>query len=129
MTYPRKINSILDPGSAPEIKTFNRYSRILQLFVKSGLPFEAPIFRFPAQEQIGGDFKIPSLIYYDCRGAVKAVGAEALRGVINVRAADEKWTKAEWLVSLQFKFRCQERQLKARQVQAPSKYQSRCLST
>lgn len=52
--------------------------------------------RFPAQEQVGGDAKIPSIIYYDDTGAVRAVGAEALQeGIIEI-AEDEGWTKAEW---------------------------------
>lgn len=31
-----------------------------------------------AKEQIGGDAKIPSIIYYDKEGKVKGIGAEAL---------------------------------------------------
>lgn len=35
--------------------------------------------RFPCQDQVGGDSKIPTIIYYDKDGNVRAVGAEATR--------------------------------------------------
>lgn len=50
--------------------------------------------RFPAQ--MDSSSKIPSIIYYDTTGAVKAIGAEAIRGGIEVEAEDNKWSKAEW---------------------------------
>ncbi|KAF9552654.1 hypothetical protein CPC08DRAFT_265608 [Agrocybe pediades] len=67
--------SILDPGQVPEIRGVTRY---------------------PAQEQVGGDSKIPTIIYYDRQGAVRAVGAEAMRDGIEEQAEDEEWVKAEW---------------------------------
>ena len=48
--------------------------------------------RFPAQEHVGGDSKVPTVIYYDLLGKVRAVGAETLREGI---AEDENWVKAE----------------------------------
>lgn len=35
--------------------------------------------RFPAHEQIGGASKIPTVIYYDWDGKVRAAGAEAMQ--------------------------------------------------
>ena len=52
--------------------------------------------RFPAQEHISGAFKIPTVIYYDLSGKVRAVGAEAVNEGIYVTADDENWAKAEW---------------------------------
>jgi hypothetical protein len=52
--------------------------------------------RFPAQEHVGGDCKIPSFLYYDQQGAVKAVGAEAMREDIAAQRDDEEWIKAPW---------------------------------
>jgi hypothetical protein len=52
--------------------------------------------RFPAQEHIGGASKIPTVIYYDQSGKVKAVGAEAMKESIYLVADDENWVKAEW---------------------------------
>lgn len=52
--------------------------------------------RFPAQERVGGDSKIPSIIYYDRSGQVRAVGAEATREEVLESAEDDGWTKAEW---------------------------------
>ena len=54
--------------------------------------------RFPAHTQIGGDAKIPSLLYYDKTGNVKAAGAEALTESVLEDALDNDWTKAEWSV-------------------------------
>ncbi|OAX34644.1 hypothetical protein K503DRAFT_803418 [Rhizopogon vinicolor AM-OR11-026] len=66
---------ILDPGEVPVIRGVSRY---------------------PAQEQVGGDSKIPSIIYYDLQGVVRAVGAEALQERIIERAKDDGWVKLEW---------------------------------
>ena len=52
--------------------------------------------RFPAQEQISGASKIPTVIYYDRTGKVRAVGAEAMKESIYVIAEEENWVKAEW---------------------------------
>ncbi|KAH6897986.1 hypothetical protein BKA70DRAFT_1159601 [Coprinopsis sp. MPI-PUGE-AT-0042] len=74
-TYSGASYSILDPGQVPEIRG---------------------ITRFPAQEHVGGDCKIPSFLYYDQQGAVKAVGAEAMREDIAAQRDDEEWIKAPW---------------------------------
>ncbi|OAX34710.1 hypothetical protein K503DRAFT_803365 [Rhizopogon vinicolor AM-OR11-026] len=66
---------ILDPGEVPVIRGVSRY---------------------PTQEQVGGDSKIPSIIYYDLQGVVRAVGAEALQEQIIEQAKDEGWVKLEW---------------------------------
>ncbi|KAG6864533.1 hypothetical protein C0991_008908 [Blastosporella zonata] len=67
--------SILDPGQIPEIKG---------------------VTRFPAQEHVGGDCKIPTIIYYDNDGNVRAIGAEALKANLASMVEEEGWTKAEW---------------------------------
>ena len=54
--------------------------------------------RFPAQEYVSGASKIPTIIYYDRAGNVKAVGAEAAKEGIYEIAEDEHWVKAEWYV-------------------------------
>ena len=52
--------------------------------------------RFPAHELFGGASSIPTVIYYDRAGKVRAVGAEAkLEGIYEI-AEDENWVKAEW---------------------------------
>ena len=51
--------------------------------------------RFPAHDH-GGASKIPTIIYYDLGGNVRAVGAEAMREGIYEIAEDENWVKAEW---------------------------------
>ncbi|GLB37868.1 putative ATP binding [Lyophyllum shimeji] len=67
--------SILDPAQVPEIKG---------------------VTRFPAQERVGGASKIPTIVYYDQEGRVRAVGAEATRDSIRDTIEDEGWVKAEW---------------------------------
>ncbi|KAF5374607.1 hypothetical protein D9615_008998 [Tricholomella constricta] len=74
-TYSGISYSILDPGQVPEIKG---------------------VTRFPAQEKVGGSSKIPTVIYYDKAGKVRAVGAEALRESLRDTIEDEGWVKAEW---------------------------------
>jgi hypothetical protein len=54
--------------------------------------------RFPAQPPVGGDAKVPSLLYYDNIGNVRSVGAEVLTESVMEDAVTEEWTKAEWLV-------------------------------
>ncbi|KAG5718638.1 hypothetical protein E4T56_gene16515 [Termitomyces sp. T112] len=67
--------SILDPGQVPEIRG---------------------VTRFPAQEKVGGSSKIPTIIYYDKSGKVRAVGAEATRDELQDLIEEEGWVKAEW---------------------------------
>jgi hypothetical protein len=55
-----------------------------------------PFCSFPANEYISGASKIPTVIYYDRAGNVKAVGAEAVTEGIYEIAEDEHWVKAEW---------------------------------
>jgi hypothetical protein len=54
--------------------------------------------RFPAQETISGASKIPTIIYYDKEGNIKAVGAEATSDGIYEAALEGDWYKAEWYV-------------------------------
>jgi hypothetical protein len=52
-------------------------------------------FRFPGQEHVAGNSKIPTIMYYDKKGRMKAAGAEADNASITDKAEDEHWTKAE----------------------------------
>ncbi|KAJ3569485.1 hypothetical protein NP233_g5017 [Leucocoprinus birnbaumii] len=74
-TYSGISYSILDPGSKPEIHG---------------------VHKFPGQVSVGGDAKIPSIMYYDQSGRVRAVGAEAEREGIDIMAEEEKWVKTKW---------------------------------
>lgn len=74
-TYSGISYSVLDPGQVPEVKE---------------------VTRFPANELISGASKIPTVIYYDREGKVRAVGAEALQEGIFEIAEEENWIKAEW---------------------------------
>ncbi|EFI28063.1 hypothetical protein CC1G_14089 [Coprinopsis cinerea okayama7 len=74
-TYSGISYAVLDPGQVPEIK---------------------PVTRFPAHEFISGASKIPTVIWYDRSGQLKAAGAEAMREGVYEMAEDEGWVKAEW---------------------------------
>jgi len=82
----------LDPGQVPDIQGVNRCGSISKGCSISYL-FE---YRFPAQEHVGGDCKIPSIICYDPEGTVRAVGAEATQENIQEEIEDNGWVKLEW---------------------------------
>lgn len=52
--------------------------------------------RFPAQEHASGSSKIPTILYYDQAGEVRALGAEATNEGIFEEAEDGGWMKVEW---------------------------------
>ena len=52
--------------------------------------------RFPMMALVNGDAKVPSLLYYDKSGNVRAAGAEVLNEDVIVAALTEEWTRAEW---------------------------------
>lgn len=54
--------------------------------------------RFPAQEHVNGSSKIPTILYYDQTGEVRAIGAEAMNEGIFEEAEDGGWMKVEWYV-------------------------------
>lgn len=56
--------------------------------------------RFPGQEHVAGNTKIPSVIYYDRHGKMMAAGAEADTSGVQAQAEDEGWIKAELFVHL-----------------------------
>ena len=51
---------------------------------------------FPATDHVGGNSKIPSIVYYDPEGVPRAFGGEALQESVIERAEDEEWVKVEW---------------------------------
>ncbi|KAI0784588.1 hypothetical protein C8Q75DRAFT_724303 [Abortiporus biennis] len=51
--------------------------------------------RFPGQEHVAGNSKIPSIMYYDKHGRMKAAGAEADGASVLAQAEDEGWIKTE----------------------------------
>ncbi|KAJ7628236.1 hypothetical protein DFH06DRAFT_1226573 [Mycena polygramma] len=74
-TYSGMSYCMLEPGKVPDI---------------------FPITRFPAQDHVAGDSKVPSVIYYDRFGMPRAFGAEALQESVVEQAEEEGWEKAEW---------------------------------
>jgi hypothetical protein len=56
---------------------------------------------------ISGGLKIPSVLYYDQQGKVRAVGAEALLEDIYERAEDEMWQGGggTWILDIQLHYK------------------------
>ncbi|KAJ2917700.1 hypothetical protein MD484_g2740, partial [Candolleomyces efflorescens] len=74
-TFSGVSYSILDPGMVPEIK---------------------PVTRYPGQDSVGGDIKVPTVIYYDELGTACAIGAETLKEGVTMEAEEKRWTKCHW---------------------------------
>ncbi|SJL14073.1 uncharacterized protein ARMOST_17528 [Armillaria ostoyae] len=78
-TFSGVSYSVLDPSSIPEI---------------------IGVTRFPSHEHVGREAKIPTIIFYDREGNVRAVGAEALKQNIVEQAEEEGWVKySEYILS------------------------------
>ncbi|EIW80597.1 hypothetical protein CONPUDRAFT_154623 [Coniophora puteana RWD-64-598 SS2] len=74
-TFSRVSYCTLDPGKVPKIQG---------------------VYRYPAQEQVGGDSKTPSILYCDRNQHTRVIGAEALQENVIEKAEEEGWTKVEW---------------------------------
>ncbi|KAJ7841610.1 hypothetical protein B0H14DRAFT_3457380 [Mycena olivaceomarginata] len=74
-TYSGISYSILEPGQVPQIHQ---------------------ITRFPGQQDVGGDSKIPTAIYYDLGGIIRAEGAETTLAACVEQAEEDSWEHAQW---------------------------------
>lgn len=50
---------------------------------------------FPDQDRAAGDRKVPSIMYYNSKGVVRAAGATVYDQNIIEQAEDEDWIKVE----------------------------------
>ncbi|KNZ73886.1 Heat shock 70 kDa protein 12A [Termitomyces sp. J132] len=73
-TFSGVSYAILEPGEIPKIHG---------------------VTRFPGQEHVAGNSKIPSVIYYDKLGRIMAAGAEADSSSVLAQAEDEGWIKTD----------------------------------
>ncbi|KAF8141960.1 hypothetical protein EV363DRAFT_1468651 [Boletus edulis] len=72
------------------------YSGISYCILQPGeVPQPHGVMKYPGQGQIG-DFKLPSVMYYDSKGNLKKVGYEALKDEVAEQAMTEGWVKLEW---------------------------------
>jgi len=88
-TFSGVSYAILEPALVPKIYGVTRY------FSRSLPSIHFTALRFPGQEHVAGNTKIPSVIYYDRHGKIMAAGAEADDVTIQAQADDEAWIKAE----------------------------------
>ena len=87
--------SILDPGMVPEIKPVTRY--FVASMPRYSSSFLSPnLHRYPGQDSVGGDIKVPTVIYYDELGNACAIGAETLKEGVTMEAEEKRWTKCHW---------------------------------
>ena len=83
--------AILEPGEIPKIHGVTRY-----VYPASSSCAGCQLGgRFPGQEHVAGNSKIPSILYYDKHGQLKAAGAEADNAQVQAQAEDDGWTKVE----------------------------------
>ncbi|PCH42423.1 hypothetical protein WOLCODRAFT_89826 [Wolfiporia cocos MD-104 SS10] len=85
-TFSGVSYAILEPGEIPKIHG---------------------VTRFPGQEHVAGNSKIPSIMYYDQSGKMGAAGAEAESASVLADAEDNGWVKVEL-----FKLRLRPRTMK-----------------
>lgn len=93
-TFSGVSYAILEPGEIPKIYGVTRY---VLVFISPAC-FPIAQGRFPGQEHVAGNSKIPSILYYDREGNVMYAGAEADNASITSQAEDECWIKAELYV-------------------------------
>lgn len=74
-TFSGIAYALLDPGQVPTIQS---------------------VTRFPGQENAAGNSKIPSILYYDAKGFVRAAGAEATSPAMQLEADDNNYVFVEW---------------------------------
>lgn len=96
-TFSGVSYAILEPGEVPKIHGVTRCVVMSVLHWYVTLRFVAHC-RFPGQEHVAGNSKIPSIIYYDQHGNMKAAGAEADGASVLAQAEDEGWSKLELYV-------------------------------
>jgi len=91
--------SVLYPDQIPDIGSVTRY------LLSPKVRFSVLIPRsFPGDQRTAGTARVPTLIYYDQTGKVRAVGAEAMREGIHEQAEEEQWIKSEWCAYMQQKW-------------------------
>ncbi|OSX61860.1 hypothetical protein POSPLADRAFT_1144067 [Postia placenta MAD-698-R-SB12] len=74
-TFSGVAYALLDPGQAPTIQS---------------------VTRFPGQENAAGNSKIPSVLYYDASGSMRAAGAEAISPAMELEADENSYIFVEW---------------------------------
>ncbi|RXW25666.1 hypothetical protein EST38_g132 [Candolleomyces aberdarensis] len=82
--------------SLPSRPKYQGETRKLLLAFDIGTTFSGISYRYPSQEHVGGDSKIPTVIYYDKDGKPCAIGAETLKEGIEADAEEKSWSKAYW---------------------------------
>ncbi|KAF8177810.1 hypothetical protein K438DRAFT_1978424 [Mycena galopus ATCC 62051] len=86
---PRALVFGIDVGT-----TFSGLS--YSILERGQVPVIRPITRFPGQQDVGGDSKVPTAIFYDREGIVRAEGADTTLPAKIFEADDQGWEHAQW---------------------------------
>jgi hypothetical protein len=93
-TFSGVSYAILEPGEVPKIHGVTRYAFPL-VFRLVATTHGTRFVSFPGQEHVAGNSKIPSVMFYDRSGNMRAAGAEAESASVLSQAEDEGWAKIE----------------------------------
>ncbi|KAK2462912.1 hypothetical protein APHAL10511_005110 [Amanita phalloides] len=74
-TFSGASYAVLEPGQTPEIRG---------------------VTQFPGQQEVGGDSKIPSVVYYDSNGRVVAIGSDTDTDTNPEIAQRDDLSEARW---------------------------------
>lgn len=94
-TFSGVSYAILRPGEIPFIQGVTRLVLKNRYLPAHYLDTYSKTSRFPDQDRVAGDKKVPSVMYYDETGQVRAAGATAQDQNTMDQAEDEGWTKVE----------------------------------
>lgn len=96
-TFSGVSYAILEPGEVPKTMGVTRCA-VSENLHPWNLKLTAIDTRYPGQEHVTGNTKIPSLLYYDRSGKLRAAGAEAESAQVEAEAEEEGWSKVELYV-------------------------------
>ncbi|KAF9055141.1 hypothetical protein BDZ89DRAFT_7565 [Hymenopellis radicata] len=97
MWAPRILCSVLCNSGPRTCPGYTGCNEACMIFLSSSTTrLSYSFLRYPAQQKVGGNSKIPTIIDYDARGNVEVIGGEAVNEAFLEKAKDEGYTKVEW---------------------------------
>lgn len=99
-TYSGVAYCVLDPGEIPKVLSVTRYATPPLTRSDDQCETRLTTPSFPGQEgkNKSRDVKIPSVLYYDQGGNLRAVGAAAMLPNVQEDAYEHEWTLIKWCV-------------------------------
>lgn len=97
-TYSGISYCVLRPGKIPTVYSVTRFVAIYPLKWTPQWQFA----RFSGRKPDGRSSKVPSVLYYDQSGQLRAVGSETTSSEILKQAREEAWLKVTWYVPVYY---------------------------